>query len=340
MSAVTVSDRMRSLGFVGICLVILLHMMRLPNEWWAGGANAITTDQLVANISIVACLGKLAVPLFFVMSGYWLAVAHRARNEQWKQAVVKRVRSLLLPMIIWSVIALAYEALAGRLRVPSAEYWYLPREVNQFWYYRTLFVYVVMSPFFLWLCKNWIVGLAMAGILWLLAFVGCPGQHRYFMWINESAFTFGIVCGLHPSRIADCFSWARSIRWRGLFCSFVSLVVLTTLSAVFRSRILYIRLIYLIIPTGCLVLWKLSPFFAKILGRIKGLYSLNVFIFAVHFVVLWKVGDALTFIGWNRMSVAFMCVQYALILAICVSSGLLIQRFFPGALRFLSGGRG
>lgn len=99
----------------------------------------------------------VAVYLFFTVSGFFLA-KHVEESGWWKSAVVTRVRSLLVPYLIWcSVYALLQFALGERdvgiVRIlglnPAAMPYFYP-----FWFVRNLFILVLISPALVITIKN------------------------------------------------------------------------------------------------------------------------------------------------------------------------------------------
>lgn len=106
------SNRLKVLGFIGICLVVLIHIRQIPRGWMSG-EGTLTIGQFLLNFGVINLLGRLAVPMFFVISGYWLAIKCDFSFEWWKKVVCKRSKSLLLPMIEWAALAILYEWLIG-----------------------------------------------------------------------------------------------------------------------------------------------------------------------------------------------------------------------------------
>lgn len=102
-----------------------------------------------------AGLCKAAVPFFFMVSGFFLA-AHIAEEGWWRAAVRKRVHSLLVPYVLWS---LAFAVLMYAAKpVPIDQWmaikkWFLlgldPTNVPllmPMWYLRMLMLLVLISP--------------------------------------------------------------------------------------------------------------------------------------------------------------------------------------------------
>lgn len=208
---------------------------------------------------------------------------------------------------------------------------FLPPEVQQFWYYRTLFIFVLLSPMIIWVLRKRRLGIGLVVLTWTFAFIGMPGQHQYAMWIDQAAFMTGIYLGLHKVRVKLRVDW--------IICATVFCMIIATALGCLHQRMLYNRAMYLVITFGCLSLWILSPRIVCLMEPFSTLCSLNVFIFAIHFVVLWNVGDLLNLFGLEYYSVSYMCIQYFLTVGICIGLGLIMKMVAPRMLKILSGGR-
>ena len=107
----------------------------------------------------------IAVPFFFTASGYFLA-KHCSEAGWWCRECRKRVRSLLVPYLVWSAVAvlLTIGMIAGANMVHGREllqnipcswkWWARAFGINPFcypgmvplWYLRTLMIFVFVSP--------------------------------------------------------------------------------------------------------------------------------------------------------------------------------------------------
>lgn len=146
-----ISAKFANMGFVCVCLVVLMHV-HCP--WEGGGIN------------------QLAVPFFFVMSGFFLA-AHVDEKGWYARALRKRLRSLVVPLFIWCVLwafftiplAVALNMRSGRelyanLLTGWGAFRYLALDITRtpalgpLWYVRCLFLFVIISPVIVWLIKR------------------------------------------------------------------------------------------------------------------------------------------------------------------------------------------
>jgi len=140
---VDLSHKASNLGFVCVCLVVFMH---IHCPWEGGGIN------------------QLAVPFFFLMSGYFLA-AHTEEAGWYRLAVQKRMRTLLIPLFLWCVLWTGYSiAIAAALNLHAGRSltanlltgWgslrYLALDITRtpamgpLWYVRCLFLFVLISP--------------------------------------------------------------------------------------------------------------------------------------------------------------------------------------------------
>ena len=160
------SEKLVGVSFIAACFVVVLHAYANPLAA-VGGATAWFV--LFAGWT----LPTFTVPMFFVISGYLLAVkAGNGAAEGWYgKAVKKRVRTLLGPYFLWctlfAVTVLPFTMLgnhlAGRalatntcLREPVLSAWNLARIYGgdltaapidgALWYIRNLFLLVLAAP--------------------------------------------------------------------------------------------------------------------------------------------------------------------------------------------------
>ena len=156
-----ISQSLRRVSFWAAILVVGLHAL---------------AEASAFPLKVLCALASAAVPMFFTLSGFFLA-RHWHEKGFWRREVCKRIRSLLVPYFIWLLLAMVLfgflapllKWMVGTSDVFRPDWTYaeaLGRSVydwpfiRSFWFLRTLFILVVLSPIWLAVC--------LAGWRWLL----------------------------------------------------------------------------------------------------------------------------------------------------------------------------
>ncbi len=175
------SNKFSNMAFLSAFLVVLIHarhgcLLRNPIDNWAAYmiCNGICT---------------IAVPFFFCTSGFFLA-GHTMKDGWWGGEIKKRLRTLLLPFVVWSLIYVVYSsALSLMANILHSTEWtrHLPLSIDSWlsvfglsfdarpfyfplWYVRQLILLVFFSAFF--------VGIVHKGKLWGGGwYYSCCGWH-------------------------------------------------------------------------------------------------------------------------------------------------------------------
>lgn len=125
--------------------------------------GALCSILIVALHSGFKGLTAVAVPYFFLAAGYFLA-GHAGEEGWWKREVLKRVKSLLIPLWAWGLIGLSFtgviqhgmsvvgyqlnvESVSWSHRIFAATGLHFMTNMGPLWFVRTLFVFVCISPF-------------------------------------------------------------------------------------------------------------------------------------------------------------------------------------------------
>lgn len=111
------------LRFACACLVVLLHAFGPPA---APGQAIVWSNGVYDTVRILLSQGvcQIAVPVFFLISGYLFFV----RLEEWtgtryKEKMKRRVRNLVVPFLLWGLIALAVELAVACYKGASPVQW-------------------------------------------------------------------------------------------------------------------------------------------------------------------------------------------------------------------------
>lgn len=190
------SNKIRNMGFVCSLLVVLIHIWHPQTgsaSWW---------------IYELTSFREIAVPYFFVASGYLLA-GHVGESDWWHRALRQRVYSLLIPYFIWSVLWVAAVFFCHLLvdwewskHLNLTDLFGLnpfrPPAPEHLWYLRSLMFLVVISPVLVKILK-WkpflILGIALVNIFFYRG--NAYGTYGYLVDRTMAAgFVFYFLLGL------------------------------------------------------------------------------------------------------------------------------------------------
>lgn len=241
------SQKIKNMSLLCAALVILIHI-DFP--------SGLTSRFWPISIPLIDGIADVAVPFFFVVSGYFLAF-HFEEAGWWSRETKKRVSSLLVPFVLWSGIGILTVApldLVAHRPIGTGLYRFHGCDITwtQFlnldlscwpmvgplWYVRCLFIFVVVSPIVVRLIDKfkyfWFVGIFvlphLVGRIW-------PSSSIFFVyWFSLSGllyFSVGIFLQRHgvKHRLFYSSKFAGLVGLLGL-----ALLVVKTISAYYHVK--------------------------------------------------------------------------------------------------------
>lgn len=322
------SAKLSLVSFVCMCMIVGIHVQ----------ASFEKGTVLWYLLAMIKSLLNIAVPMFFVISGFLLA-GHFSECGWWRRETGKRIKSLLVPYVAWNCIywAISYLPHAcdfgfGRgdvLGLNPFAWSALP----YLWYVRCLIVYVVCAPVFLLCCHRRLGLLFMAAecLGFACVLMLCKDQWNEINWIRGMCF----------------FSLGVYMRWNGVWvmnavrkvpCYFCWIVG----GALSFVNIAYVSVFGLIGVAGACVLavavWKSIPAWR---GP-KWLTSSAFPIFVLHGAVLLGFAEMFRALGvWESVvsSIVAYFLQICGAVAVCLGICLILRRVTPRLSSVLFGGR-
>lgn len=342
-----------AMRFVLIILVLFIHMM--PPDAVAvnlsfsdaGSFYRFVTEMISHN------LGEIAVPAFFLFSGYFFFNSAEKTpydlkwfSSKWK----KRIKSILIPYLAWnalniivivgknlslSMVGVAYDELFISLRSMDFFRWFWLDPIDfPLWYLRDLICMITISPLFYWGYKAFGGGLVIILFAFFISNIVIP-----IPGFSTSAVCFfgaGACLGLSKSVLLGI---ARKVKLLSLFLALFLLVAGTLTSGYAINSIIK----KLFIPTGIFAMINVIDLLS--FNSIEKLASLSVmvfFIYASHTIYLISWGNGL-FMRLFHGSLSGWTIRYFtepfIILAICIFLYLILKRIMPKTLTVLCGGR-
>lgn len=245
-------DVIRQLRFPMIVLVTFAHsygevaegFSLLTSEW-----NTYEFLKLLVSQTLV----KVAVPVFFIMSGYlFFANVEKWSLKVYKAKMLRRMKTLLIPYLIWNLL------MAVKLKTFSwSIFWvfWCPAGIQTdwfgqvqmmtapanmpLWFLRDLLVVSLFTPIIYILVKK--LGYCLIAVLTVLYLSGIcafiPGLSAYAIYF----FSFGAFLSIRSMDLVETF---KRLEWPayGLSLIFAISMLLTYQASIFSSLMLCFRL--------------------------------------------------------------------------------------------------
>ena len=363
------STKLTVVSFVSACFVVILHAYA---RTLAAGNGA--TAWIVTFVGWT--LPTFAVPIFFVISGYLLGIksGNGSRDGWYAQALRKRVRTLLVPYLIWCTVyvltvvpfTMFGNHMAGRslvhnthLHEPLLSVWNFlgiyGADLTGFpangvlWYVRNLLILVVLAPALFKAVANRLAGIAillMAGAAFFLH-DWMPRSCWQFFETGFSLrglfyFLLGLFLAAHPVKPTSL----RPLRpllplaWIGASLFFTAVRLQQGEDSLTLQRILAKSINFL----GVGAVWVLYDFIpaAKRLARRSFVHD-AFFLYAAHLGIILTVmcarcEDILS----SRLhvpAIGIFLLRIAVPILLSLTAAELLKRHCPRIYALLTGGR-
>jgi peptidoglycan/LPS O-acetylase OafA/YrhL len=201
--------RLDVLRFPLIVLIVYLHACGVTANF-ADGARGLADTHLVEDVQVITgSISRIAVPLFFLMSGFLFFRGVTFSLATYRAKLKARARSLLVPFLFWNLALFAVVAIAQsipalaplfngqNLAVRSMSTFQMIDAIfgftrypiaYQFWFIRDLMILVVASPL-IWAAARYLARPVLIVLLWAWVIAAWPlllpeGEPVLFFYIG------------------------------------------------------------------------------------------------------------------------------------------------------------
>ena len=252
----------------------------------------------VLKIVMSQTLVKVAMPTFFVMSGYlFFANVEKFNKEIYQQKLWRRIKTLLIPYIIWNLL------MAAKLKMFSLSIFWTPANMP-LWFLRDLMIVSLLTPIIYigvrklgyWLFVL-LLPIYLTGI-WAIQ----PGLNPYAICF----FTLGAFLSIREMNLIDtCLKLEKSAYTLTIV---LALVMILSYPSVAYSLLLLCFRVVSVMAAFCLA----YRIFSRTDKRIpKTVCDASYFIFLAHYVFFFSLIDD-TFFSLFGMSMPSLCIHYLL----------------------------
>ena len=252
----------------------------------------------VLKIVMSQTLVKVAMPTFFVMSGYlFFANVEKFNKEIYQQKLWRRIKTLLIPYIIWNLL------MAAKLKMFSLSIFWTPANMP-LWFLRDLMIVSLLTPIIYIGVKKlgyWLFVLLLPIYLtgiWAIQ----PGLNPYAICF----FTLGAFLSIREMNLIDtCLKLEKSAYTLTIV---LALVMILSYPSVAYSLLLLCFRVVSVMAAFCLA----YRIFSRTDKRIpKTVCDASYFIFLAHYVFFFSLIDD-TFFSLFGMSTPSLCIHYLL----------------------------
>lgn len=315
------------------------------------------TNQLFSQI-----LGRIAVPIFFLMSGYLFFYKTEFNLIIYKKKLISRIKSLLIPYIFWNTAFVVIYFLVDKIPLissffqNSADYnfrYFIECFVGkveenqnmsypaayQFWFIRDLIVMVIFSPLIhLLLVYSKKIGIIILGLFWYfgltLPFLGVYG----FSSIALFFFSLGAYFSINRKNLVTICSVFGSY-----FYILYAILVFTDLITIGSDIHKFIHNAGIII--GIICCFNLSSYFINCKGFKINTYlsKASFFVFAIHdpwvLSTLRKIINRLFYYRDDFSMVLMYLIEIVATIYLSLLIYKILKRTMPRFTAIISGGR-
>ncbi len=366
------SQKFKFWSFISMFLLVFVHSYNLHVNYlqpWTIPGERMTVNSFTQYLFANGLL-RFRIPMLFIISGYLYALHD---NKPYKQRTNKRLRTLLIPYLIWSAFGLLLTYVLELFpytkhiieqtqfmqidehRTLLHQYkwyewlgrWILIPVPFQLWFIRVLLMYNIAYP---WL-RNWVTNktgrnifFPIAILLWLATF-GTP----FFEGEGLLFFSLGVWMQKTNFDIQSPNKWLKPLPW---FVIFIVVAIIKTWLAfngqAFLGNAVYPVLLVLhksVVFSGLVAAWYGCDALVKRCMSYHWFVWLSGFsfiIYALHtpilFYVNYSVLPLLEHIANCR--ILLFCTLPFVIIIFCISTGAFLRKVVPEFYSILTGGRG
>ncbi len=334
------SEKIRNLSFFSILLVVLLHSQMI---------SISTGYALWIQYFVTGELTRIAVPVFFAISGYLFFQNFSSPiKDFFENKIKKRVRTVLIPYLFWSVLGLLSLYLM-QIILPNSSFFSKkiiseynfheilyaifinPVGTYQLWFLRDLFVIVLLSPiiyigikyikifFVLLLFPFWILGI------------------QYFIQI-ESVFFFSL--GAYIALVHKDLLEKKCAKKGIAIFQFCMWLLYCCVLTEYRYEY-YCHCLGILWGIGSIwCLYDVLYHFIRGSFLLKNLAGYSFFIYVAHEPLLTVVKKILLYMGHSSIWILLVYfIAPVITISICIIIGRMLRGYFPKFYAFISGGR-
>ncbi len=362
------SDKIANLSWICSILIVLIHAttyaVNLPGQATASvyGKNLSTFVQMFLAEGVC----RIAVPLFFVFSGYLFF-----RNFEltpagiWKK-YKKRIATLLIPYLFWSIGTFLFFYIAQSIPATAAyfssrsvvgigfpktlQYIFLNSLNSPLWYLSNLIILTLLTPVIYVLIKRvWWLALPLAAFcgIFEIGFLTLRGSS--VCWFCFGSF-FAIQQGMLKKWCEKAVRFRKPVTW-GLLAMWLLILIgksiylcsLPVAVLLYGQYDLILKILSVLnVAIGLSAVWlSYDCLGERITGKPFRLRTYGMMLFVMHHPIISIIKKSLwsIFGGGIYASLIYFVLSAVLTVGIVIVISMVLKKSVPRVYSFISGGR-
>ena len=318
-----------------ICTIMVVYRHAHTYEAFEGDASWKPYGLIAHGITYVT---SIAVPYFFLISGFFFFKQSYYTDGNYWAMLKKKARTLLVPFLIWNLLAFIPLWLCGKVEMEEHGYMYVVDLLHSdyngpLWYVRTLMLLMLLSPLYDWIFfldnkmgkkGEWVVqGLVIAYII----YIWWPMDSKVLSTEGWLFFLLGGIIRKHEG----CLSWKMN---KG--CA-VLLYLCWVMTCFFIVPDYWTDKAHLLL--GVFLFWNVVRIGCK--GWIASMAGYAFFIYVNHFILLKVIKTMLAhcFYGNEMAALLTFLLSPIFVVFLMWKVGELWHRVHPKSFAWVTGGR-
>ena len=325
------SEKIKVLSFLCTVMVVFRHGLNLQ----AFGLSVYGTSYVAIIENGVSKLTEVAVPYFFMVSGYFFFRCSYYGKGEYSAMLRKKARTLFVPFLFWNVVGIIPLMLMGQFVFETDPWRYVLQILNSdwngvLWYVRDIMTFMLLVPLYAWifvLNNRWLY-MAVFVVLfinWLPIECG---------WMSSEGMLFFFLGGMLQK---NDILLSKRMPTIGLILFGIAWIISCFFFPFYWPIHRYNTLL------GLVVFWQLFHYLPnKCISWMLNVSAYSFFIYVVHAFIVrgMKAGVAHFFFG-SDVAALLACVMLPLLtIGLALYVGRVLNKYLPTFFSVVTGGRG
>lgn len=351
------SNKIIVISFILAFMIVSLHANNTRNYNYDRNMFGIIVNNLQLVMDVIQ---RVCVPMFFTISGYLFFRTFNINKigEKYK----RRVKTLLIPYLIWNTISYLFFVLLTNVSILSARInidhvsfdiitmidAIINSRYSTLWFIEDLMIFVAITPLIFYILKNKKIGNIIMIIIYIAnIIILCLNNSENYSTTTLSInnllyhiffFMGGAYLALHKKELVEKKN--EKLTKISTYLTII-MVLISIIIAVFKTKINYIRPIMYVYIT-IMIAW--SWFFTDNwkYENIKWWQKISFFIYCTHMIILLIIQKIILIVSKGNIYIG--TIDYIISPIICIIIIAIIAKFLknkmPRTWKIITGGRG